>query len=39
LAGINPYEAEGSQYTAKVVNKTDHFCLIYLNVDKGEGVL
>ncbi len=28
LAGTNPYPAQEDQYTAKVVNGTDHFCVI-----------
>ena len=39
LAGTDHYEAQGSQYTAKVINNTDHFCLVHVKVEKGEGVL
>lgn len=28
LAGTNPYFAKGNQYTARVINKIDHFCVI-----------
>ena len=28
LAGTNPYFAKGNQYSAKVVNNMDHFCVI-----------
>ncbi|MBT3255739.1 MAG: hypothetical protein HN366_04660 [Deltaproteobacteria bacterium] len=28
LAGANPYVAKGSQYSARVLNKIDHFCVI-----------
>ena len=28
LAGTNPYFAKGNQYSARVINKVDHFCVI-----------
>jgi acid phosphatase type 7 len=31
LAGTNPYEAVADDYTAKVVNRTDHFCVVDVN--------
>lgn len=34
LAGTNPYPASEDDYTAKVVNKTDHFCVVNVNPEK-----
>lgn len=34
LAGTNPYHASESAYTAKVVNKKDHFCVVSVNAEK-----
>ncbi len=33
LAGTNPYPAQEDPYTAKVVNRTDHFCVIDVTSD------
>lgn len=34
LAGTNPYPAYDDQYTAKVVNKTDNFCVVDVSTEK-----
>jgi len=34
LAGTNPYRARQDEYTAKVVNRTDHFCVVDVHPEK-----
>ncbi len=34
LAGTNPYPALGDEYTAKVVNKTDNFCVVDISTER-----
>jgi acid phosphatase type 7 len=36
LAGTNPYKAREDTYTAKVVNDTDHFCVVQASRDRLE---
>ncbi len=34
LAGTNPYPAEENSYTARVINRTDHFCVVHVKPDE-----
>jgi acid phosphatase type 7 len=34
LAGTNPYHADENEFTAKIVNKTDHFCVVKVAPEK-----
>lgn len=36
LAGTNPYHASEDEYSAKIVNKTDHFCVGHVSADELE---
>ncbi len=34
LAGANFYDAQEKEYTAKVINRRDHFCVVTVQPDK-----